>query len=588
MKNIKLLLISLNVILFVLIYFSFSKENDTTELKTIRKITNLTKLTELNIQNSKGNITIRKKKFDWVIDSPINWKIDNFAMSSFLTTLSHLKIKKLFDEKEIQKRGEMLDDYGIGSNSTILELHNNKEIITFKLGKNTRDNKSVYCGIKETYKDNFEIYRISKEINDVVERSFEEWADSSLVRSSLYKLNKISTSFKSVNNSIFETSLEQKDKQWEFTKPFTAEANNEEVRLLLNRLLNEQIKDYFPKIDANMSTSNAEENWKLKLELSSEDENHIFYIRDLNQSLSSDYLICKSNRSNHLFTLDKSFISDLSDWSTKLRERRIVRAQEEIISEISVTNQFSSFKLINQNEQDWFVSDDKNDTTKADGENIQLFLNQLNSFKIKEFISFNPSISEFEQNYSENSNFSLKIKYKNTDQQTILVKSNDNDATLWKTLLVEESLLCLVEDNWSKILNKKAFEFKERLVLNQVDHIDNITILNLENNSTIYKTKDNNNSQYKFLKNFKVISFLGDESKSDGTWIDGDWVPWKYQIDIKYGENKIQDNYTIKSFMLSDLIKNQGWIGNFINDKHTFLVPIEIVEEIMKLVQKSI
>ena len=117
-------------------------------------------------------------------------------MSNFLTVFSHLKIKSLFDTEEIQSRGEMLDDYGIGTSSIVLTLKKSNQSLAFKIGKNTRDEKSVYCGIKLNTTDEYKIYRVSREIKDLLDRSFTEWADSTLANISLYKLNKISSTFK--------------------------------------------------------------------------------------------------------------------------------------------------------------------------------------------------------------------------------------------------------------------------------------------------------------------------------------------------------------------------------------------------------
>ena len=587
MKRIKLLLISINIILFVFIYLTFNKETVDDERETIRKITNLTKLTEIRISNSSGDLKISKKNYNWIIEHPIKWEINNFAMSNFLTVFSHLKIKSLFDTEEIQSRGEMLDDYGIGSYSTVLTLKKSNQSLTFKIGKNTRDEKSVYCGIKLNTADEYKIYRVSREIKDLLDRSFTEWADSTLANISIYKLNKISSTFKSVNDSIFETSLNQINKQWEFNKPFTAKANNEEVRLLLNRLLSEQIKDYCFIKDANQSELDLENNWKVKLQLSSDDKNLIFYINDSNESQENNTLLCKSNFSDHIFEIDQTFLTSLSDWSTKLRERRIVRVQEDSIKEIEISNQFTSFKLSNQFEKNWFVSNDSSYTTRADIENIQLFLNRLNSFKIKEFISFNPSHSEIQRKDIDSHYFELKIKYKNTNQQTILIKSNDNDASLWKTLLIEESLLCLVEDDWSKILNKREYDFKNRIIFDKDDLITNFSISDFENNNTLYLSDSNNTNHSDIFENFKVKTYLGNESKHDGTWNDGDWVPWKYKINVKYIKQSLPEEQFYKQFYLSELIENQGWIGNFDNDIHTFLASVEMVENIMMLTRKD-
>jgi hypothetical protein len=587
MKRIKLLLISINIILFIFIYLTFSKETVEDEREIIREITNLTKLTEIRIRNSSGDLKISKKNYNWIMQHPIKWEINNFAMSNFLTVFSHLKIKRLFDTEEIQSRGEMLDDYGIGSSSIVLTIKKSNQSLNFKIGKNTRDEKSVYCGIKLNTADDYKIYRVSKEIKDLLDQSFTEWADSTLANISIYKLNKISSTFKSVNDSIFETSLNQVNKQWEFNKPFTAKANNEEVRLLLNRLLSEQIKDFCFIKDTNQSEHDLENNWKVKLQLSSDDKSLIFHINDSNDSQGKNTLFCKSNFSDHIFEIDQSFLTSLSDWSTKLRERRIVSVQEDNIKEIEITNQFTSFKLTNTVENNWVVSNENNFTTEADIENIQLFINRLNSFKIKEFISFNPSHLEIHKKNKDSHYFELKIKHKNTNQQTILIKSNDNDASLWKTLLIEESLLCLVEDDWSKILNKREYDFKNRIIFDKDDIMINFSILDFENNNTLYQSESNNTNHSDMFENFKVKTYLGNESKHDGTWNDGDWVPWKYKINLNYIKQSLPKRQLYKQFLLSELIENQGWIGSFDNDIHTFLVPVEMVEKIMMLTRKD-
>ena len=64
MKRIKLLLISINIILFIFIYLTFNKETVDDERETIRNITNLTKLTEIRISNSSGDLKISKKNYN--------------------------------------------------------------------------------------------------------------------------------------------------------------------------------------------------------------------------------------------------------------------------------------------------------------------------------------------------------------------------------------------------------------------------------------------------------------------------------------------------------------------------------------------
>jgi hypothetical protein len=56
---------------------------------------------------------------------------------------------------------------------------------------------------------------------------------------------------------------------------------------------------------------------------------------------------------------------------------------------------------------------------------------------------------------------------------------------------------------------------------------------------------------------------------------------------LNYIKQSLPKRQLYKQFLLSELIENQGWIGSFDNDIHTFLVPVEMVEKIMMLTRKD-
>lgn len=548
--------------------------------KENERITNLNDLHKVCIINDTGKIVLEKKQFDWEIIYPTNWRVDNFKMSNFLTLFSHLKLKPLFRHEEIVSRGEVLQDYGLDDNSTQLILTKNNDEIIIKIGDKTRDLKSIFCEIKFKDQQDSKIWRVSTDLIELVNSNFSDWTDLNLIRTSLYQIDQISTSLKSPNGLISVTTLEKNIYgQWDFTKPFNAKANNENVRFLLNRLLSEQIIDFAYDENYKIITTDSSDDWTLKLEIKSNDVNHLFYLSESVITETIPYRYCHTKYSKHKFKLDESIVENLSDWSTKLRERKIIRLKKQDIKKITISNNKSFVNLRFSEKQEWVISNQENNTYLGDEENIYSLIDSLNNIEIKEFLSFNTKQTEIDLSNNINTNFKIKIENKDTTIKTLVIQSNPNDASLWKTLMVEESLLCLIEEDWVKILDKKYYDFMKRKLFSDNIQINNINIINLESNTTLYNSDLNSTIDLKYnIQNLEVQSFENNESKIDGTWLEGDWVPWIYKISIN---NETNETLPInKEIYISEQLTPNQWIGSFINDYHTFNMPTKLIEKL--------
>ena len=548
--------------------------------KENERITNLNDLHKICIINGTGKIVLEKKQFDWEIISPTNWRVDNFKMSNFLTLFSHLKLKPLFRHEEIVNRGEVLKDYGVDDNSTQLILTKHNEQVTITIGDKTRDSKSIFCEIKFKDQQESKIWRVSTDLIDLVNSNFSDWSDLNLIRTSLYQIDQISTSLKSPNGLISLTTLEKNVYgQWDFTKPFNAKANNENVRFLLNRLLSEQIIDFAYDENNKIITSETKDDWTLKLEIKSNDINHLFYLSESVITETIPYRYCQTKYSKHKFKLNESIVDNLSDWSTKLRERKIIRLKKQDIKKITISNNKSFVNLQLSENKYWFISNKENNTYEGDEENIYNLIDSLNNIEIKEFISFNTDQTEIDLSNNRNTNFRIRIENKDTTIKTLVIQSNPNDASLWKTLMVEESLLCLIEEDWAKIVDKEYYDFMNRKLFSNNFLVNDILITNLESNKTLYDSDLNSTIVLKDnIQNLKVQSFENNESKNDGTWFEGDWVPWIYKISINNVSNNSLPDY--KEIYISEQLTPNKWFGSFLNDYHTFNMPIKLIEKL--------
>ena len=131
MKNIKIILIFLNLIFGVIIYYSLDND-ELNEHKFQKNLTDLSKVHKIEITTIEDQISINKLKHKWEISSPLKWDADNYSISNFKTIFAHLRFSEIFSLNEIEERGEIIDDYGITEKSPSIVLYAQKNKSTIK------------------------------------------------------------------------------------------------------------------------------------------------------------------------------------------------------------------------------------------------------------------------------------------------------------------------------------------------------------------------------------------------------------------------------------------------------------------------
>ena len=296
---------------------------------------------------------------------------------------------------------------------------------------------------------------------------------------------------------------------------------------------------------------------------------------------------CLTPSSNNLFKFSDDITSLLSDWSSKLRNRSIFDNKVSEIKSIEIISNNSNFKLVNTSNDKWIATDEKQNgetNFEADVKMIDYLVSKLNSLEIKEYLSFNIDSLKEEKILDEENKITIKITNKNTIQKTLIISRKDNDSSLWKTYIKEDSILCLIEDNWDNIANKKIFNYKSKELINEKNNFRYLKINNLDSNNSkaLISIEDNTELKKKILE-IKIIEYLNELSKSDGTWNEGDWVPWKYEINF----SKNKTDQIITSLKLSTLLNQEYHLGNLDDNNLTFKLSKDDLKDLLILVSKN-
>ena len=242
MKRLKKVLFVLNLIFFVILYTTLFKHEQTSE-DAINFTERTSNLKSFSLTSKIDDLNFTNEENEWFLNHPISWKANKLAISKFITIVSHLNVEKLLTYKELDTRGEKLSDYGLDENSTIINLENQNYSTKIKIGNKSYDEAFYYSIIQSNTKLNNIIWKLPTDIEEITSMRINNWIDERLIQTPLYSINKISASFKINKEKTNKTTLIKNLDRWNFTEPFTSEANEDNTRFLLNKLLNLKISD---------------------------------------------------------------------------------------------------------------------------------------------------------------------------------------------------------------------------------------------------------------------------------------------------------------------------------------------------------
>ena len=579
MRQTKYLLIIANIIVGIAIYFSLQNKDDNKNSFNEILISTLSDLHAVTLveENNGIRVCLIKNQTEWFLEEPYKWEADKLALSSFQTKLAHLNIKELTSLENLKQKGEILEDYGIYEKTSLIKLRNSDSIIEFRIGNLTRDRKSAYCLVHSSKLKEKKIYRIDKEIIEFCKKSPKEWTNTTFIKTPLYAIDSISITFEGSENLKNKTNLVKKDQNWFFTEPFSGEADTEKVLFQLNSLISSRILDF--KVD-DSHLDIVKNSFKARLEISGFNETETFEF----QSIDNDVITGITNSSKTKFRLEKEFLSLLSDWSTQLRSRSIFNFSENEIETLEVAYGNKKVSFLKDNLRQWQTSEGNSTTKriiKADVEDIKTFFREMNSATVDQFLS-----TKIDEKVLTNLNigepvYKLNVKSSDSSTNSYFFNRTTDEDKMWTVIDQKNGLVCLIQKDFNKLLKITSINFRTKNLLDE-KFIPGIIMLHNYDNNKSFSIECNRTETTEPLNNLSAETFLDNTFSEDGTWVNGDWIPWKYSLSFSEHDKK---DFSGTKFLLSDRKGAGTWYGGDPKSELIFQFPINVIDSLSFLTE---
>jgi len=579
MKN-KIFILSIsNILLFVYIYFHISEEPKETSLSNIITST-LPHISKIEILESPSSSIVISSDKDgsWQLLHPVRWEADSLKVAELITSLANLRINLHSSADELATRGEELSDYGITDGAPLLKIDGLDTHFSLQAGDTSRDKTFLFCLFKNnTIEDT--ILKLPISFLKFFDSQTITWANTTFFKIPLYTID--SLKLRTINHDNQSTvELVNEEDDWKFNLPLDASANREKLFFVLNQIASSKIINFKPELKDGDNITNI---YHLRVDAMSRSHLYTFSLIENN---STSMLICDYAEKGIKFQLLPELRLSFEDWTTKLREPRLFDVTVSDLERIKISRFESSLSLRRTKENEWIGFETNGTTSRTADVDLQAVretIHKLSAIEVTDYLQFNPNSDQLSEHGFDQPIFKLELEYLNSTRRTVLVSKSSDQMSLWKTLILEEGVLCLTNCEWEDMIRIEMKNYLSKNVVKLGSAISEISIQMIDDmNRSVYSTVGQDDESFNILKNIYAESIVDERMEKEGLWHNGNWHAWKYKV------NFIDKNSSSpQSVLITEQVNTTNWFAGSLKENITFNLPIEYIDTLSSILQSS-
>ena len=564
MNKTKIFLLLANISVGLFIYVSFNSEEENIydiSSQMIETIQTLEKI-EISTGEVEKDLVMQKMEENWMLTSPIKWEAEGLLISNLTTKLVHSNPLFVIDCKDLEERGEILEDYGFDQNSTVIRLQGNNREFTLTLGKETRDESNIFVVFSENGKNKDEgIWKVSKDIINLSTPSSVFWSKSTYLNTPLYGIDQISITELDDKKERQITLSKNEEEAWFFDIPYTEPANNILINIALNQVLSSRINNFINPNDIKSELIPI-----LIFEINGFGYSEKIHLYVTN---SSDLLYCKKSNSSTYFSTDPEILKLMQNWQSKYREKKIFKSSKDHILSFNIKSGSKSYNIHKNEVDEWVIEHDSSGEIikyKGDQLIVNSFINKLYEIQIEEIL-FESNESKIFDIKNDSKTFSYSIKYIDNNITNITIVNDNISDKYFKAFLNNSTKRSYISIPDNNIFCRNKYYFKNKTLNTLFSKAESIRVTYIDQNKSIIFLDSNVTKSLLLNSNFRVNEYLNDPFQTSGVWNSGDWNPWKFKFEF------IDETNSSKlELHLSEKKDSGEWFGGIADHNQTFIL----------------
>ena len=377
------------LILFVLalaiglfIKFYESKQPNTQEVnRRAQNIINYErdKIDGIVIQNAEERIELKRTGKKWRLESPVKDLADNSAVDNLLFDLEDWKKETTIGAKEVEADKNRMAEYGVAKAKLRLKLEGPKPLPEVFFGNNAALEGKIYVRL-ENSKD---VFLASQSIKNQISKKPEEFRDRKLTDTVATQVVRLS-----IKTAAGEMELQKQGDHWQIVKPLRARADDQKVNDLIAQITNSRIAQFVADDAGDLHPYGLAEPRGTITIFKGDDKSggsgQILQIGGVSEK-EKDQVYVRFAPRKFVYTLPSKIESILSTKPNDLRDRHLVRFDQNQLDRITIDAPGKNKTVLARKEQNWTIVNRNNRTANA--AEVRRLIDLLNGELVTSFVA---------------------------------------------------------------------------------------------------------------------------------------------------------------------------------------------------------
>ena len=311
------------------------------------------------IQNADERIELKRTDKKWRLESPVKDLADSSVVENLLFDLEDWKKDTTISAKEIEADKNRMAEYGVGKAKLRLKLQGPNAPPEVLLGNNAALEGKIYVRLENSG----EVFLASQSIKNQISKKPEEFRDRKLTDTVATQVTRLS-----VKTAAGEMELQKQGDHWQIVKPLRARADDQKVNDLIAQITTSRIAQFVADDAGDLHPYGlAEPRGTVTIftgDEKSAGSGQILQIGGVPQN-DKDQVYVRFAPRKFVYTLPNKIESILSTKPNDLRDRHLVRFDQDQLDRITIDAPGKNKTVLARKDQNWTIVNRNNRAANA-------------------------------------------------------------------------------------------------------------------------------------------------------------------------------------------------------------------------------
>lgn len=333
------------------------------------------KINGIVIQNGDERIELKRLDKKWRLQSPVNDLADNSVIENLLFELEDWKKEATITAKETEADKNKMADYGLSKAKLRLKLQGETAPPEILFGNNAALENRIYV----RFENSKNVFLANDNIKTAISKKPEEFRDRKLTDAIATQVTRVT-----LKTPAGEMELQKQGDHWQIIKPLRARADDQKVNDLLAQITTSRIQQFVADDRGDLHPYGLTEPRGTVTIFGADDkQGQALQIGGVPEGQKDQVYVRFASR-NFVYTLPKKIEEVLNTKPNDLRDRHLVRFDENQLDRITIDVPGKTKTILARKGESWTIANRNN--AAANGGEVRRLIDLLSGEQLTKFI----------------------------------------------------------------------------------------------------------------------------------------------------------------------------------------------------------